>query len=298
MSTASDPWGRVAEDGTVYVRTAEGERQVGSWQAGQPGRGAGLLQAQVRDAGDRGQPAGAAAGQHRPVPRCRPRPRSTRLISVGHRRHAIGDLAGLLGRLEALTGVAGHAQARSTGPRASRPAARRWRSRSGSSPRPSGIAAEATHWKISGERMRQLLEEWKAAPRGDRTAETALWKRLSAARNAFTKRRKAYFAEPGGGARGHPGAQGGAGPARPRRWPARPTGAATAAAYRELMRAWKQAGRADRATEDELWNRFKARPGHVLPGPVRDAGGQGRGAASRTRWPRSSCWPRRRSCCR
>ena len=36
MSTASDPWGRVAEDGTVYVRTAEGERQVGSWQAGSP----------------------------------------------------------------------------------------------------------------------------------------------------------------------------------------------------------------------------------------------------------------------
>ena len=42
--------------------------------------------------------------------------------------------------------------------------------------------------------MRQLLEEWKAAPRGDRTAEAALWKRLSAARNAFAKRRKAYFA--------------------------------------------------------------------------------------------------------
>ena len=36
MSTASDPWGRVAEDGTVFVRTAEGERQVGSWQAGSP----------------------------------------------------------------------------------------------------------------------------------------------------------------------------------------------------------------------------------------------------------------------
>src|SRR4051794_26366634 len=27
-------WGRIADDGTVYVRTAEGERAVGSWQAG------------------------------------------------------------------------------------------------------------------------------------------------------------------------------------------------------------------------------------------------------------------------
>ena len=36
MSTASDAWGRVADDGTVYVRTTEGERVVGSWQAGSP----------------------------------------------------------------------------------------------------------------------------------------------------------------------------------------------------------------------------------------------------------------------
>ena len=32
-------------------------------------------------------------------------------------------------------------------------------------------------------------------PRADRAVEAALWKRLSAARNAFNKRRKAYFAE-------------------------------------------------------------------------------------------------------
>ncbi len=42
--------------------------------------------------------------------------------------------------------------------------------------------------------MAELLEEWKAAPRADRSIEAVLWKRLSAARNGFTKRRKAYFA--------------------------------------------------------------------------------------------------------
>ena len=36
MTSANDPWGRVDADGTVYVRTAEGERIVGSWQAGSP----------------------------------------------------------------------------------------------------------------------------------------------------------------------------------------------------------------------------------------------------------------------
>ena len=38
---ASDPseWGRVDESGAVFVRTADGERQVGSWQAGEPAEG-------------------------------------------------------------------------------------------------------------------------------------------------------------------------------------------------------------------------------------------------------------------
>src|SRR5688572_15417238 len=32
----SHPWGRVADDGTVYVKTADGERSVGQYPAGTP----------------------------------------------------------------------------------------------------------------------------------------------------------------------------------------------------------------------------------------------------------------------
>src|SRR6195952_735710 len=32
-------WGRIDDDGTVYVRTADGERAIGSWQAGDPAEG-------------------------------------------------------------------------------------------------------------------------------------------------------------------------------------------------------------------------------------------------------------------
>ena len=104
--------------------------------------------------------------------------------------------------------------------------------------------------------MRQLLEEWKAAPRGDRTAEAALWKRLSTARNAFAKRRKAYFASleeerEGIRARKEELVHQAEELSSSTDW------AATATAYRELMRSWKQAGRADRNAEDELWVRFK-----------------------------------------
>ena len=118
------------------------------------------------------------------------------------------------------------------------------------------IAAEATHWKISGERMRQLLEEWKTAPRADRAVETALWKRLSAARNSFAKRRKAYFA----------GLEDEREQAKTSKEKLVVEAEAlasstdwgpTAAAYRDLMRSWKGAGRAGRADEEELWSRFK-----------------------------------------
>jgi hypothetical protein len=32
--TDSEAWGRIADDGTVFVRSADGERAIGSWQAG------------------------------------------------------------------------------------------------------------------------------------------------------------------------------------------------------------------------------------------------------------------------
>src|ERR1700733_13376141 len=36
VTTANDPWGRVDDDGTVYVRTADGERGSGSRGARSP----------------------------------------------------------------------------------------------------------------------------------------------------------------------------------------------------------------------------------------------------------------------
>jgi Domain of Unknown Function (DUF349) len=254
VSTASDPWGRVAEDGTVFVRTAEGERQVGSWQAGSPDEALAfftrkfeMLETEVSLLEQR-----LASTDLSPV---QARATIERLITAVTDAHAVGDLAGLLARLQALNSVA---DKRKEEHRAAREAARSeaLEVKERIVAEAERIAAEATHWKISGERMRQLLEEWKAAPRGDRTAETALWKRLSAARNAFTKRRKSYFAgleeeREGIRARKEELAVQAEALAGSTDW------AATAAAYRELMREWKQAGRADRSTEDELWARFK-----------------------------------------
>jgi hypothetical protein len=255
VSTASDPWGRVDEDGTVYVRTAEGERAVGSWQAGSPDEALAFFQRKFasletevalleqRIATTDLSPAQAQSGIER------------LLASVKDAR-AVGDLEGLKARLDALTEQVGHRREEARAAREqARAEAREIKERIVAEAE--RIVAEATHWKISGERMRQLLEEWKAAPHADRAVETALWKRFSAARNAFTKKRKAYFA----------GLEGEREAARARKeklcaqaqelasstdW------GPTASAFRDLMRSWKEAGRAGRGDEEALWSRFKA----------------------------------------
>ncbi len=254
MSTASDAWGRVADDGTVYVRTSAGERVVGSWQAGSPDEALAFFQRKFaaletevglleqRMATTDLSPAHAQATINR-------------LLAAVADAHAVGDLDGLRGRLEALTGLVDtrreeHKAAREQAKSQAHEVKERIVAEA------ERIAVEATHWKISGERMRQLLDEWKAAPRGDRATETALWKRLSAARNAFTKRRKAYFA----------GLEEERELARARKEKLCVEAEAlasstdwgpTASAFRDLMRSWKEAGRADRGAEEELWARFK-----------------------------------------
>jgi hypothetical protein len=255
VSTANDPWGRVDEDGTVYVKTAGGERVVGSWQAGSPAEALAFfqrkfmsLETEVSLLEQRIATTDLSPAQAKST--------ITRLLESVSCANCVGDLDGLRGRLEAMTGLVDHRREENK--------AAREQARSEAQERKTKIveeaeriAAEATHWKISGERMRQLLEEWKAAPRADRATETVLWKRLSAARNAFTKRRKAYFAS----------LEDEREAARTRKEQLVTEAEAlsgstdwgpTASAYRDLMRQWKEAGRADRAAEEELWGRFKA----------------------------------------
>ena len=254
MSTASDPWGRVAEDGTVYCRTADGEREIGSWQAGSPDEALAFfkrkfdsLETEVSLLEQRMSSTDLSPGQARTT--------IVRLTASVTDAHAIGDLAGLRARLDVLSGTIEHRREEHKAARdQARTEAHDLKERIVAEAE--RLAVEATHWKASGERMRQLLEEWKAAPRGDRTVEAALWKRLSTARNAFAKRRKAYFSsleEEREGIRSRKEDL----VRQAEELSSSTDWAATATAYRELMRSWKQAGRADRTAEDELWIRFK-----------------------------------------
>jgi hypothetical protein len=255
VTTANHPWGRVDPDGTVYVRTADGERVIGSWQAGSPEEALAFfrrkyesLETEVTLLEQRLNSTDLSPAQAQSS--------VERLRKTVTEANAIGDLEGLCGRLDKLTGVVGHKREEVKAQREqARTAARDIKERIVDEAE--HIAAEATHWKSSGERMRELLEEWKTAPHAERSVEAVLWKRLSAARNSFTKRRKAYFA----------GLEEEREEVRVRKErlvadaESLSTSTAwgpTAGTFRDLMRAWKAAGRASREAEEDLWGRFKA----------------------------------------
>ncbi|NLE99306.1 MAG: DUF349 domain-containing protein, partial [Propionibacterium sp.] len=112
-------------------------------------------------------------------------------------------------------------------------------------------------WRGGVDRFRQLLDQWKALPRVDRATDNALWQRFSSARTSYTRRRKAHFAE--------------LNTQRDRAKAlkqeiiaeAEPLAASTdwgptSGEFRDLMQRWKAAGSARRSDDDALWGKFRA----------------------------------------
>ncbi|MFI8102970.1 DUF349 domain-containing protein [Streptomyces sp. NPDC086023] len=250
---SSDPWGRVDETGTVYVRTAEGEQVVGSWQAGTPEEALayferkyeglvveiGLLERRVRTT-DLSAKDATTAIDH--------------LRQQVEEHHAVGDLDALRVRLDKLVETV---ESR----REERKAQKAKQTDEAKHAKEALVAeaeelAQSDQWRSAGERLRALVDTWKGLPRLDRKSDDELWHRFSHARSAFSKRRKAHFAS-----------------LDAQREDARKikerlvveaeslSGSTdwgpTAARYRELMADWKAAGRAQREAEDDLWNRFR-----------------------------------------
>ncbi|OIK05360.1 DUF349 domain-containing protein [Streptomyces monashensis] len=250
---SSDPWGRVDETGTVYVRTADGEQVVGSWAAGSPEEALayferkyeglvveiGLLEKRVQTTDLSAKDAQTAIDH---------------LREQVDAHHAVGDLAALRERLDKLVKTV---ESR----REERKQQRAKQSDEARKAKEDLVVeaeqlAQSDQWRAAGERLRSLVDTWKGLPRLDRKSDDELWHRFSHARSAFSKRRKAHFAQ-----------------LDAQREEARQTKerlvaeaealsgstdwGPTAARYRELMAEWKAAGRAQREHEDDLWNRFR-----------------------------------------
>ncbi|MFM7776416.1 MAG: DUF349 domain-containing protein, partial [Actinomycetota bacterium] len=112
-------------------------------------------------------------------------------------------------------------------------------------------------WKATGDRLKDLLEEWKKAPRLDKKSDTELWKRFSAARNHFDKKRRTHFAslskkQSEVKSLKEKIVQEAEALANSTDW------VATARRYKALMDQWKASGRGKKNEDAKLWDRFKA----------------------------------------
>lgn len=248
-------YGRIDAEGTVYVKTSEGERVVGSWQAGTPEEGlahfarrfADLVTEvdliEVRLATGAADPTQAVASIRR-------------LRGSLAEAHAVGDFDGLAARLDKLAGVADE---RATAARAARAAAREEAvaRKTALVEEAEQIAAEPSGWKVSGDRLRAILEEWRTIRGIDKKTDGELWKRYAAARDGFARRRGAHFASLDASRKE---AQAGKEElvteaeslADSTDW------TTTANRLKELMTSWKAAPRASKEAEQRLWTRFRA----------------------------------------
>ena len=123
--------------------------------------------------------------------------------------------------------------------------------------------SKSDQWKATGNRFREIMDEWKAAGSAGHDTDEELWGRLGAARSEFFSRRKAHFAEldeqraRAKGAKEKLVEEAKAAAVTSEDW----TGAqwrAASARMRELMDRWKAAGVAERADNDRLWEEFRA----------------------------------------
>jgi hypothetical protein len=248
------PWGRVADDGTVFVRTDDGERSVGQYPAGTPEEAlkfytdrfdalafeVDLLDQRIKSGVMSPEEAAESV-------------RTVRGQVVD--ANAVGDLASLLGRLDSFGEVIGQQREARKVERAEKQAEAKVEKER--------IVAEAeklaagNDWRNGANKLRDLLDKWKALPRIDRASDDSLWRRFSTARTAYTKARKSHFAD-------QHEKRDGARVVKERlvkeaealtdstEW------GPTSGEYRELMRQWKMAGPAPRDIDDELWKRFRA----------------------------------------
>ncbi|MGP6172980.1 DUF349 domain-containing protein [Corynebacterium sp. A21] len=261
--TPNDPkkWGRIDTDGMVYVRTSEGERTIGSWQAGTPEEGLAHYGLRFEDLATevelletrlKTNPAEAASIRKSAETLKETLPTAT----------AIGDLDGLDKRLGT---IINHSEA--TNEQVKEEKARKREAAVAEKEQlaleAEELAENATNWKEAGDRIQQILDKWKAIRGIDRKTDDALWKRYSRARDAFNRRRGAHFADLD---RGRASAK------HTKEELAERAEALqdstdwneTARAYRDLMQEWKSAGRAPREVDDKLWARFRAAQDHFF----------------------------------
>lgn len=255
-------FGRVDDEGTVWVRTDAGERAVGSYPGASADEALAYfvrkyeeIVAQIdlfeqRLAAADMTPAETEAGV-------------SRLREAVREPNAVGDLAALNTRVDQLAPVAAERrrEAEQLRSRQREEAKSRRVALVEKAEQLADVPAEKTQWRADGQTMKELFDTWRTEQKGDgkldRRSEDELWKRFSHARTAFDRKRRQHFAQ-------LDETQGEAKAAKEKlvkeaeALQSSTDWGPTAQAYKRLMDRWRTAGRANRKDDDALWQRFRA----------------------------------------
>jgi hypothetical protein len=248
-------WGRIDDDGTVYVRTADGERAIGSWQAGDPAEGLAYYERRYADLATEidllRRRLDSGAGEAKATWN-----QAAALQDTLGEVAAIGDLGALATALAELRIAA---EAKLAEQLLARDEARlaAVTAKEALVAEAEKLAAGESQWKASGDRMRAIVEDWKNIKGIDRKTDEALWKRYAAARDEFGRRRGQHFAGLD--------AERTQVKAAKEKLIAEAEKLSTSTDWRDtgdamkaLMAKWKDAGRTSKSEEDALWKRFRA----------------------------------------
>jgi hypothetical protein len=253
-------FGRVGEDGTVYVITPTGDRAVGSYPGKSPEEALAYFVKKFEMAASEVALLAARIRSGAMVP-------SDALEAVNKLRsqiselNGVGDLETLAQSLEKIPALITEHEGAYKARKEAKNAERESR-KSESAAVKEKIVAEAESlvdsvaWKVTTARLKVLLEEWKKAPRLDKKIDTDLWKRFSSSRNKFDKRRRTHFSKLDGeqkkvAATKEMIVKEAEDLAKSKDW------LNTAQKYKTLMDQWKAAGRGKKSADTVLWNRFK-----------------------------------------
>ena len=254
-------FGRVGEDGTVYVITPTGDRAVGSYPGKSPEEAlayfvkkfemaaseVALLAARIRSG------AMVPSDAHEAVNKLR-----TQITEL----NGVGDLANLATSLEKIPALISEHEGAYQARKAAHNAEREARKAEAEAIKEKIVAEaesliDSVAWKVTTARLKELLDDWKKAPRLDKKIDAALWKRFSSSRNKFDKRRRVHFSNLDSEQKKVASTKEvivkeAESLANSREW------LNTAKRYKELMDQWKASGRGKKSADTALWNRFKA----------------------------------------
>src|SRR5487761_1908381 len=187
-------FGRVGEDGTVYVITPEGEKAVGSYPGKSAEEALAYFVRKFEAVASEVALLAARVTSGAMVP-------SDANLAVNRMRQQIKELNGV-GDLAALAASLEHIPTLIEGNREAYEAKKAAENAVKAAHRQEVLEAKtkiveeaeslalSESWKATGDRLKVLLEEWKAAARLDKKSDAELWKRFSASRNKFDKRRR------------------------------------------------------------------------------------------------------------